>query len=135
MVNNNNKKKFLITMIIIMACATLINYGLYSLLETYVVKPSDTYNGVQVNIIFTLIIIGIVTVIMLMLIPKDNVNEILMNLNGNNNNMIVNNNNGGNNDDNNNNGSGGVDIMTDEQKLQDIVYDYDDDDNINKKIG
>ena len=76
----DNKKKFLITMIIIIACATMVNYGLYNILNVYFVKPSDTYSGVQLNIISMVIIIGIVTVIMLVLIPKENVNELIANL-------------------------------------------------------
>ena len=76
----DKKKKFLITMIIIIACATMVNYGLYNILNIYFVKPSDAYSGVQLNIISMIIIIGIVTVIMLVLIPKENVNELMKNL-------------------------------------------------------
>src|SRR6476620_9534192 len=76
----DRKKKFLITMLIIMGCATMINYGLYNVLNAYF-KNSDTgesaYNTVQINIIIVLTIIASVTVIMVILIPKENVNEIM----------------------------------------------------------
>lgn len=76
----NKNKKFLITMIIIIICATMVNYGLYNILNVYFVKPSDVYSGVQLNIISMIIIIGIVTVIMLILLPKENINELLANM-------------------------------------------------------
>lgn len=78
--DNQKRKKFIITMVIIMACATMVNYGLYNILNTYFVKPSETYGGVQLNIASMLIIIVVVTVIMLVLIPKENVNEIMASL-------------------------------------------------------
>ena len=63
-----------------MGCATMINYGLYNVLNAYF-KNSDTgesaYNTVQINIIIVLTIIASVTVIMVILIPKENVNEIM----------------------------------------------------------
>jgi hypothetical protein len=75
----DKKKKFLITMLIIMACATMINYGLYNVLNSYF-KNSDTeyaYSTVQLNIIIVLTVIASVTVIMVILIPKENVSELM----------------------------------------------------------
>lgn len=72
----DRKKKFLITMVIIMTCATAVNYGLFNILNTHF-KHDDVYNAVQVNILSVVFIIGIVTVIMVILIPKENVNQIL----------------------------------------------------------
>ena len=80
MMGGEKKKKFLITMIIIIACATMVNYALYNILNTYVLKPSDTYGVVQMNIITVVVIIGAVTVIMFVLIPKENVNELILNM-------------------------------------------------------
>lgn len=79
----NKNKKFLITMIIIIVCATMVNFGLYNILNIYFIKPSDVYSGVQLNIIAMIIIIGIVTVIMMILIPKENMNELLANMENN----------------------------------------------------
>jgi len=76
----DRKKRFLITMLIIMGCATMINFGLYNVLNTYF-KNSDTgasaYSTVQLNIIIVLTVIASVTVIMVILIPKDNINEMM----------------------------------------------------------
>jgi hypothetical protein len=75
----DRKKKFLITMLIIMGCATMINYGLYNVLNSYF-KNSNTesvYSTAQMNIIIVLTVIASVTVIMIVLIPKENVNEIM----------------------------------------------------------
>lgn len=80
--NNIKKNKFLITMIIIIVCATMVNYGLYNILN--IIKPTDVYSGVQMNIISMVIIIGIVTGIMMVFIPKENVNELLSNMENNN---------------------------------------------------
>ena len=80
----DKKKKFLITMLIIMGCATMINYGLYNLLNSYF-KNSDTesvYSTVQLNIIIVLTVIATVTVIMVILIPKDNINELMSKMEG-----------------------------------------------------
>jgi predicted DNA-binding ArsR family transcriptional regulator len=75
----DRKKKFLITMIIIMGCATMINYGLYNILNSYF-KNSGTdvvYSNVQLNIIIILMVLGFATVIMVILIPNENVNELM----------------------------------------------------------
>ena len=66
-------------MIIIMGCATMINYGLYNVLDMYFHNndQESAYSGVQLNIISVVMIIGIVTVIMVVLIPKENVNELM----------------------------------------------------------
>lgn len=80
---DNNKRKFLVTMIIIMVCATVINYGLYNVLSIYVKKPSNLYNDVQWSIIYTMIVIIVVTVVMIAIMPKDRLNELLLqNTNG-----------------------------------------------------
>ena len=73
------KKKFLITMLVIMGCAVAINYGLYNVLNPYfkTMDNGDTYTNVQWNMITVAMIIGIVTVIMVVLIPKDAVNELM----------------------------------------------------------
>ena len=76
----DRKKRFLITMLIIMGCATMINFGLYNVLNTYF-KNSDTgasaYSTVQLNIIIVLTVIASVTIIMVILIPKENVSELM----------------------------------------------------------
>jgi len=67
-------------MLIVMGCATMINFGLYNVLNTYF-KNSDTgasaYSTVQLNIIIVLTVIASVTVIMVILIPRENVNELM----------------------------------------------------------
>lgn len=55
----------------------MVNYGLYNILSTYVKAPSEAYAGVQWSIIYIIVIIAVVTVIMLAIIPKENINEIL----------------------------------------------------------
>lgn len=81
----NRKKKFLVTMLVIMACATMINYGLYNVLNSYF-KNSGTevsaYSTVQLNIIIVLTVIASVTIIMVILIPKENVNELIAKMEG-----------------------------------------------------
>lgn len=74
----NKQKKFIITMVIIIISATVINYGLYSLLDIYFFD-SDTF-GIQQNITLMIIIIGVVSILMFVLIPKENVNELMMTL-------------------------------------------------------
>lgn len=74
----NKQKKFIITMVIIIISATVINYGLYSLLDIYFFD-SDMF-GIQQNIILMIIIIGVVSILMFVLIPKENVNELMMTL-------------------------------------------------------
>ena len=82
LIGKEKKKKFIITMIIITVCATMVNYGLYNILATYVVQPEDVYMGVQMNIISLVIIITVVTVIMIVIIPKDTTNELLAYMEG-----------------------------------------------------
>ncbi len=71
-------------MLIIMGCATMINYGLYNVLNTYFKNSGSesAYSTVQLNIIIVLTIIASVTVIMVILIPKENVNEIMAKMSG-----------------------------------------------------
>jgi len=114
----DKKKKFLITMLIIMGCATMINYGLYNLLNSYF-KNSDTesvYSTVQLNIIIVLTVIATVTVIMVILIPKDNINEIMAKMSGNGGAQTVNGNLGL-------NGSSEhrTEELTDEEQLQSMI--------------
>src|SRR4249920_4087260 len=73
------KKKFLITMIVIMGCAVAINYGLFNILSPYfdTIDNENTYTRVQLNMITVVLIIGIVTVIMVVLIPKETVKEFM----------------------------------------------------------
>jgi uncharacterized membrane protein len=105
LMDSQKRKKFIITMVIVTVCATMVNYGLYNILDTYLVKPSNVYGGVQMNIISIIIIIVVVTVIMLVLIPKDTTDELLANMER--------------------------EDATPEQQLQDIVGS---DDELNKKI-
>lgn len=96
-----NKNKFLITMIIIIVFAGMINYGVYNIFDIYF----DPIVGVELNIIVTVFIISVTTVLMIILLPKDTVNELYNELEGNNNN---------NND---------LRLRTPEQQLQDMVSD------------
>ena len=77
----DRKRRFLITMLVIMGCATAINYGLYNVLSTYLNTNNDSendiYSGVQLNIIIIIVIIAVVTVLMIILIPKENVSELM----------------------------------------------------------
>ena len=76
------KKKFLITMMIIMGCAIAINFGLYNVLSSYF-KSSDytsDLNIVYMNMLIVVITIMVVTVIMIVLIPKDTVNQMIIQL-------------------------------------------------------
>ena len=75
----DRKKRFLITMLIVMGCATMINFGLYNVLNTYFKHSgSDSvYSTVQLNIIIVLTVIASVTIIMVILIPKENVSELM----------------------------------------------------------
>lgn len=82
MLTGERKKKFLITMIVITACATMVNYGLYSILNTYLLKPSNAYEITQINIISVGIIIGVVAILMFFLIPKESADEMLRDIQG-----------------------------------------------------
>lgn len=107
--DNQRKKKFVITMIIVTVCATMVNYGLYNLLDTYLVKPANVYSSVQMNIISIVIVIVVVTIIMLVLIPKDATNELLV--------MME-------------NSDGALKNRSPEQQLQDMI-----DDELEKEYG
>ncbi len=127
----DRKKKFLITMLIIMGCATMINYGLYNVLNTYF-KNSETgasaYSTVQINIIIVLTIIASVTVIMVILIPKENVNEIMAKMSGNGAQTVG--------TDGNLGLSGGehrIEELTDEEQLQSMIDEDLEQDKNNKK--
>ena len=72
-----NKNKFMTTMILIIISATAINYGLYSLLNAYFDSIESIYKGIQLNMILTVLVISIVTVVMFVLMPKQAVNDIL----------------------------------------------------------
>lgn len=79
----NNKKKFITTMVIIMISATLFNYGLFSFLsELFKPTVDSVYNVVQINIIFSAITIGFIIFIMFILMPKEQINNALMELEG-----------------------------------------------------
>lgn len=60
-------------MVIIIACATMVCYGLFSLLDTYYF----TSDSVSQNILIMMIVIGIVSVIMFILIPKDSTTDLM----------------------------------------------------------
>jgi predicted DNA-binding ArsR family transcriptional regulator len=95
-----------------MGCATMINYGLYNVLDMYFHNndQENAYSGVQLNIISVVMIIGIVTVIMVVLIPKENVNELMAKMEKSNNiNKLV------------NSSSGVIDDITPEQELSDMI--------------
>ena len=79
------KRKFLITMLVIIGCATMINYGLYNTLDTYFNTNEELYDSVQWNIISVVIILAIVTVIMIVLIPSENIKEIMAKMDNENN--------------------------------------------------
>jgi uncharacterized membrane protein len=78
----HEKKKFLITILIIIASATMVNYGIYSLLEFYFEGVDTTYKGIQMNMLFTIITIGIVTILMFAILPKESVDEMLEQISG-----------------------------------------------------
>lgn len=80
-----SKSKFLTVMVFIIISATVVNYSLYSLLDVYfdVKTVTEAYVGVQFNLLYTVIVIGIVTGLMLVLLPKESVNEIYKELEGN----------------------------------------------------
>ena len=79
------KRKFLITMLVIIGCATMINYGLYNTLNTYFNTNEELYDSVQWNIISVVIILAIVTVIMIVLIPSENIKEVMAKMDNENN--------------------------------------------------
>ncbi len=90
----------------------MINYGLYNVLDMYFHNndQENAYSGVQLNIISVVMIIGIVTVIMVVLIPKENVNELMAKMEKSNNiNKLV------------NSSSGVIDDITPEQELSDMI--------------
>jgi len=130
----DRKKKFLITMLVIMGCATMINFGLYNVLNTYF-KNSETgasaYSTVQLNIIIVLTIIASVTIIMVILIPKENVNELMAKMSSGAETVGSNNNNSG------NLGLDGghrTEELTDEEQLQSMIdEDLGEQDKNNKK--
>lgn len=76
------KKKFLTTMVIIIVSATMVNYGIYSLLDIFFDTIDTVYTGVQMNIIFTTAVIGIVTILMLAILPKQSVDELMADISG-----------------------------------------------------
>ncbi len=73
-----NKQRFLMTMIIIIASATVLNYGIFSFLKGYFDTVETVYDVVQLNIIICVVIIGAVTVVMMLLIPKESVDNMLL---------------------------------------------------------
>lgn len=73
-----NKRKFLFTMIVILGSATLLNYGIFTFLKGFFDTIDTVYDVVQLNIITCVIIIGAVTVIMMLLLPKDSVENVLL---------------------------------------------------------
>lgn len=115
------KVKFLTTMVIIIISATMINYGLSSLFSAYFNTIDNIYMGVQLNLWITILVIAIITVLMLLLLPKQTVDELFKDINGNG-----------------NGGSNGILTMngnnsrTPDQQLQDMI-DYNDEELDNKK--
>jgi hypothetical protein len=103
----NNKKKFIITMIVIMVSATLVNYGLFGIMSGFFSTVDSIYNTVQINIISSIIIIGITIFIMFILIPKESVNNLVLELEG---------------------GAGNV-PLTPEQELADMIDELDEEEN------
>lgn len=113
-------------MLVIIGCATMINYGLYNTLNTYFNTNEELYDSVQWNIISVVIILGIVTVIMIVLIPSENIKEVVAKMDNENNNGPVLQGSGGGGG---NNGVAGTE--TPEQTLQNMIDEELED--INKK--
>lgn len=78
-----NKRKFLFTMIIIIGSTALLNYGIFTFLKGFFDTTETVYDIVQLNIITCVVIIGAVTVIMMLLIPKESVDNALLEMNSN----------------------------------------------------
>lgn len=76
----DNKNKFMTTVILIIISATAINYGLYSILDTYFNSIDSIYKGIQLNMILTVLVISIVTIVMFVLMPKQAVNDLFYQL-------------------------------------------------------
>jgi len=76
-------------MLVIIGCATMINYGLYNTLNTYFNTNEELYDSVQWNIISVVIILAIVTVIMIVLIPSENIKEIMTKMDNENNGPVL----------------------------------------------
>ena len=72
------QNKFIITMVIVIACATMVCYGSFSILDTYFF----TTDSVSQNILFLVIIIGIISVIMFILIPKESTVDLMKTFEG-----------------------------------------------------
>ena len=113
-------------MLVIIGCATMINYGLYNTLDTYFNTNEELYDNVQWNIISVVIILAIVTVIMIVLIPSENIKEVVAKMDNENNNGPVLQGSGGGGG---NNGVAGTE--TPEQTLQNMIDEELED--INKK--
>jgi len=114
------KRKFLITMLVIIGCATMINYGLYNTLNTYFNTNQELYDSVQWNIISVVIILAIVTVIMIVLIPSENIKEVMAKMDNENNGPVLE-----------GSGSAAAGTETPEQTLQNMIDEELED--INKK--
>jgi len=104
------KRKFLITMLVIIGCATMINYGLYNTLNTYFNTNQELYDSVQWNIISVVIILAIVTVIMIVLIPSENIKEVMAKMDNENNGPVLE-----------GSGSAAAGTETPEQTLQNMI--------------
>lgn len=65
-----------------MGCCMLLNYGLFSFLSGYFNTVDNVYSIVQLNIVFSGIVIGVAIVIMFILIPKSSVNNLIIELEG-----------------------------------------------------
>lgn len=123
-------------MIVIMVCATAINFGLYNVFSSYFGSGSnsDNTNKVLTNMFTTVAIISIVTVIMIVLIPKEAVHEAMdkiQNGHGNNGNGMLSLN-GGSGNDIDEDGDGINDL--EEQQLSDMIdYDFESESSGNNK--
>lgn len=58
------KRRFLITMVVIIACATVVNFGLYYIIDLYHVEELK-------SIVTVASVIAIVIIIMIILIPRN----------------------------------------------------------------
>ena len=67
-------------MIVIMISATLVNYGLFGVMSGIFGTVEGLVGAVQINILSSVVIIGITIFIMFILIPKEKVDSILIDL-------------------------------------------------------
>jgi prolipoprotein diacylglyceryltransferase len=67
-------------MVAIIISATVLNYGLFSFLNGYFNTVENTYNTAQMNMIFCVVVIGVAIFIMFILIPKETVDNVILDI-------------------------------------------------------